>query len=176
MEKSVKPLATNLGLYLGSVLALATIVGYFDLDLMTNLWFGASLLIIVVVFGVISAIKSKILFDGFISLKDAFSSYFITVALGIVMSSIVSFMIFNIIDPDAALVLNDKIIDTQVKMMQDFGATENQITKTVEELEAKKNMFALGDLIKSIAFQLTGYSIVGLIVALVIKKNIPDQS
>ncbi len=177
MEKSIiKSLAINWGLYLGIVLALATILGYVNLDLYTKWWYGIILLILIIVFGIISAMKSKTLLGGFISFKEAFSSYFITVAVGLVISTIVSIIIFNFIDPEAAITLKDKIMDTQVQMMKNFGAPEEVIAKSVEELEAQENMFAIGQILKSLAFQLIGFSIVGLIVALVVKKNNPEQA
>jgi uncharacterized membrane protein (DUF106 family) len=147
-----------------------------NLDLMTKWWFGIGMLILVIVFGIISAMKSKGLLEGFISFKEAFTSYFITIALGIVISTIVTIIIYNFIDPDAAVALKDKIMDSQVEMMRNFGAPEEAIAKAVEELEVQENMFSIGNVLQSLAFQLIGYSIVGLIVALVVKKNNPDEA
>lgn len=176
MEKSIKSLATNWGLYLGIVLSLLGILGYMNLDLMTKWWFGIGMLILVIVFGIISAMKSKNLQEGFISFKEAFTSYFITIALGIAISTVLTIVIYNFVDPEAAVALKEKIMDAQVQMMQNFGAPEEAIAKVVEELEAQENMFSVGKVLQSLAFQLIGYSIVGLIVALVVKKNNPDQA
>lgn len=176
MEQSIKNLAINWGLYLGIILALCTILGYINLDLYTKWWFGVGLLLLIIVLGIISAMKSKTLLGGFISFKEAFSSFFITIAIGLIISTVISIVIFNFIDPDAAVTLKDKIMDAQVQMMQNFGAPEEVIAKSVEELEAQENMFAIGQILKSLAFQLIGYSIVGLIVALVVKKNNPEQA
>ncbi|MCF7561365.1 DUF4199 domain-containing protein [Sabulilitoribacter multivorans] len=176
MEKSIKSLATNWGLYLGVALALLTVLGYVNLDLFTKWWFGIGMLILVIVMGIISAMKSKGLLGGFISFKNAFTSYFITVALGLVISTVVSIIIFNFVDPEAANTLKEKIMDSQVQMMQNFGAPEEAIAEAVEKLEAQENMFSIGKVLQSLAFQLIGYSIVGLIVALVVKKNNPDEA
>ncbi|NNC50003.1 MAG: DUF4199 domain-containing protein [Flaviramulus sp.] len=174
MEKSIKSLATNWGLYLGITLALFTVMGYVNLDLFTKWWFGIGTLIVIIVFGIISAMKSRGLAEGFISFKEAFTSYFITVALGLAISTVVSIIIFNFIDPDAAIALKEKILNSTVEMMENFGAPEDAIAETVEKMEEEENMFAIGKVLQSLAFQLIGYSVVGLIAALVVKKNNPD--
>ena len=176
MEKSMKSLATNWGLYLGVILALLGVIGYVNLDLLTKWWFGISMLILIIVFGIVSSMKSKALQGGFISFKLAFTSFFITVALGLVVSTFVTIVIYNFVDPEAAVTLKEKIIDSQAEMMQNFGAPEEAIAKALEEFEAQENMFAIGQVLKSLAFQLIGYIIVGLIAALVIKKNNPDEA
>ena len=174
--EQIKPSAINWGLYLGATLTLFTVLGYVNLDLYTKWWFGIGSLIVIIVFGIISAMKSKGVLEGFITFKEAFSSYFITVATGLIISTIVSVLIFNFIDPDAAITLKEKILDTTVEMMRNFNAPEEAIAEAVEKMEAEENMFAIGKVLQSLAFQLIGFSVVGLIVALVVKKNNPDEA
>src|SRR5690554_2897313 len=172
METSIKSNSINYGLYLGAALSLFTVFAYaVNLDLFTKWWYGIALMILVIVFGIISSMTSKKLKGGFINFKEAFTSYFIAIALGIVISSVVSFLVFNVIDPEAAKLLQEKILDSQVTMMRGFGAPEDAIAEVVEQLE---NMFALSKVLQSIAFQLVGFSVVGLIVALVVKKEDPQ--
>lgn len=174
MEKSIKSSAINWGLYLGIVLALFTVLGYVNLDLYTKWWFGIGLLILIIVFGIISTAKSKKIQNGFISFKQAFSSYFITLAIGLLISTVISIVIFNFVDPEAAATLQEKIIEAQIQMMRRFGTPDEAIADAVAKLEAEENMFSIGKVFQSLAFQLIGYSIVGLIVAAVMKKNNPD--
>ncbi|MCX7550171.1 DUF4199 domain-containing protein [Xanthomarina sp. F2636L] len=175
METSIKSNSINYGLYLGGVLSLFTVFAYaINLDLFTKWWYGISLMVLVIIFGIISAMSSKKLLNGIINFKGAFSSYFITVAVGIVISSLVSFVIFNVIDPEAATLLQEKILDSQVEMMRGFGAPEDAIAEVVEQMEKEDNMFAITKVLQSIAFQLIGFSVVGLIVALVVKKEDPE--
>ncbi|HLV13974.1 MAG TPA: DUF4199 domain-containing protein [Xanthomarina sp.] len=175
METSIKSNSINYGLYLGAALSLFTVFAYaVNLDLFTKWWYGIALMILVIVFGIISSMTSKKLKGGFINFKEAFTSYFIAIALGIVISSVVSFLVFNVIDPEAAKLLQEKILDSQVTMMRGFGAPEDAIAEVVEQLEKEENMFALSKVLQSIAFQLVGFSVVGLIVALVVKKEDPQ--
>ncbi|TYB77260.1 DUF4199 domain-containing protein [Bizionia myxarmorum] len=169
---TTKSIAINYGLYLGGVLSLVTVLAYaVNLDLFTKWWFGVAIMILVIVVGVLSSIKSKALLNGFISFKGAFSSYFITILIGLVISSIISFVIFNVIDQEASVVLQEKIIETQVEMMRGFGTPEESIAGIVEEMQKQENLYSLTNILQGIVFQLVGFSVVGLIVALVVKKE-----
>jgi hypothetical protein len=176
METSIKTNGINYGLYLGGTLSILTVFAYaVNLDLFTKWWYGVGLMILVIVFGILSAMSSKKLFGGIINFKGAFSSYFITVAVGIIISSLVSYIIFNVIDPEAANILKDKILDSQVEMMRGFGAPQESIAEVVEKMEKEGDMFSIAKVAQSIAFQLVGFSVVGLIVALVVKKEAPQD-
>ncbi|VAV84220.1 hypothetical protein MNBD_BACTEROID02-799, partial [hydrothermal vent metagenome] len=122
MEKSIKSSAINYGVYLGGLLALITVLIYaININLMVNMWIGIVLLIVIVGFGIVSTAKSKSLFEGFLSFKQAFSSYFITVAVGIAISTAVSAILFNFIDPEAAEVIKEKTVETMIAMLEGFN-------------------------------------------------------
>jgi hypothetical protein len=171
MEKTLKQSAINLGTYLGLILAATTIISYaVFLELLTKWWLGILLFVVIIVFGTLSASKSKSLNGGFIEFKEAFSSYFITVAIGILISSAVSLILFNIIDPDAAIKLKEMTIEATINMMKGFNAPADAISKSVEAMEAQKNQFAIGQQLQSTAIFLVIQAVIGLIVALIVKK------
>ena len=90
MEKSLKSMASNYGLYLGVALTLLTVLSYaLDLSLMTNMWYGIFILLIVIVFGVISVAITKLAHNGFASFILGFSSYVIRVVFGLGFCSVV---------------------------------------------------------------------------------------
>lgn len=175
MEKSLKSIATNYGLYLGVLLALISVIAYaVNLDLYTQVWFGLTLLAIIIIFGIISVIKIKKANDGFLSFKHTFSAYFITVLIGILISAIVSIIIFNFVDTEAATELQQKIMDSQVERLQSFNVPAEVIAETVEKMESQGNMYSIKNVLQSIVWQLLGFSVIGLIVAAAMKKNKPD--
>ncbi|WJJ97885.1 DUF4199 domain-containing protein [Algibacter luteus] len=174
MEKSLKSIATNYGLYLGVLLAAVTVLAYaVKLELLTNMWLGITLLIVIIVFGIISIVKVKQAQGGFASFKEAFTSYFITILLGLLISTVVSFLIFNVVDTDAAETLKQKTIEQTVQMMEGFNTPVEVIDETVEKMEAQ-NQFGIAGVLKNLAGQLVLFSIIGLIVAAVMKKSNPD--
>lgn len=177
MEKSLKSSSVNYGIYLGLILSALTVIGYsVSLDLFTKWWFGIIFLLAVIIVGIMSSMKARSILKGFISFKDAFTAYFIAIVVGIVISSIVSIVIFNVVDPEAANILQEKIIESQVKMLENFGTPQKAIDKAVNDIQANGNMYSISNIVKSIAFQLIGFSIVGLIVAAVVKRNDPNAA
>ena len=72
--------------------------------------------------------SSRKLLGGFISFKQAFSSYFITIAVGTLMSSIVGVAIFTYIDPEAAIYLNEQVLILTKETMERIGLPQEAIT------------------------------------------------
>ncbi len=172
MEKSIKSIATNNGLYLGLLLTLVYVIAYaVNLELLTKWWIGIGLLIAIVIFGIVSISKTKSALGGFISLKEGFTAYFITILLGLVVASIVSIVLFNFIDPDAAITLKEKTIEATAETMRNWNAPEETIIQTVEQMREQPNQFSIGSVLQSLVIQLVIYSIIGLIAALIMKKS-----
>jgi len=174
MENSIKSSAINHGLYLGGLLSLITVAIYaINLNLMVNMWLGIGLLIAVIAFGVVSTAKSKSIMEGFLSFKQAFSSYFITVAVGIIISSVISIILFNFIDPEAAETVKQLTVESTISMMEGFNAPAETIAETVDKIEGQ-NQFSVINTMKSIAWGLLFQAVIGLIVAAIMKKTNPD--
>lgn len=177
MEKSFKSSATQYGLYLALILTSFTVIGYAAyLDLFTKWWFGIGQMLLVIVFGIISAVKARSIMGGYITFKDAFTAFFLTIAIGIVIPALVGLVIFNFVDPEAATVLQEKIVESQLRMMENWGAPQESIDEALKQLEAQGSFFTVSNSLKSIAYQLIGFSVVGLIVALVVKKSDPNAA
>lgn len=175
MEKSLKSIAVNYGLYLGALLALITVMAYaIDLGLLTNMWVGIFILIAVIVFGIIAVAKVKQAQQGFASFKEAFTAFFITVLIGLLISTFISFLLFNVIDTGAAEELKQKTIEQTVQMLEGFNSPVDVIDQTVEQLE-NQNQYALGNVLKGLGGYLVLFSIIGLIVAAAMKKSKPDE-
>ena len=171
MEQTTKSAAINYGVYLGAITSLITIIIYgVDIDLFTAPWLGIVLFIIVVAFGAVSALNSRKLLGGFISFKQAFSSYFITIAVGTLMSSIVGIVIFTYIDPEAAFYLNEQVLILTKETMERIGLPQEAIIAAIEEA-SKKDNFSLGAQTQAFVFRLVFYAVIGLIVGLIVKKT-----
>lgn len=168
---SFRKSATNYGLVLGGILAVVIALLYaISLDSLTKWWLGVILFLTAMVIGVVSVAKSKSILGGFISFKEAFTSYFITISLGLFISVIVSIIIFTVIDPGAAEYLNEQVIEITRSMMERFGAPQAEIEKALAKLEGKNN-YGIGQQLQSFAIQLVFYSVFGLLIALIMKKK-----
>ena len=141
-----------------------------NLDLFTEWWLGIILFLVVVVYGVLTAIKSRTSLGGFISFKQAFTSYFITIAIGTLIATIVGIAIFTFIDPEAATYLNEQILLLTKQTMERFGMPQEAMQAALDEA-AKKDNFSLGMQSQAFVFRLAFYAVIGLIVALIVKKT-----
>lgn len=176
MEKSLRSSAVQYGLYVGLILSAFTIVAYaVNLELLTKWWLGIILFLVIIIMGIVSTAKARGLLNGFISFKQAFTAWFITIVVGIGISTLVNILIFNVIDPEAAEMVKQASIEASVSMMENFGAPQETIDQTIAEIE-NTNQFAVGNLLKSLAFQFLFYAVIGLIVALIMKKSDPDAA
>tara|TARA_R110002050_G_scaffold300364_1_gene469409 strand:- start:18264 stop:18797 length:534 start_codon:yes stop_codon:yes gene_type:complete len=175
MEKSLKSIAINYGIYLGIGLSLFTLLGYaINLGLLVNYWVILLILpLAVIIFGIVATAKIKANFNGFLSFKEAFSSFFITVAIGIIISTLFTIIIFNFIDPNAAIEIKNILISNTENFMNNMGAPIEAIAESVNQIE-NQDTFALGTQLKSLAQSIIFFAIIGLIVAAVMKKSNPN--
>ncbi len=174
MEKSTKSSAINFGLYLGALLALLTVLAYaINLDWLTNMWFGLFIIFAIITLGIISVAKVKQLQNGFATFKEVFTAYFITIIIGLTISTFVSYLLFNFIDTEAADVLKQKTIEKTVDMLKGFNTPAEAIAQSVEQIETQ-DQYSLGSILKGLAGYTVFFSIIGLIVAAAMKKNQPE--
>ena len=171
MEQTSKSNSINLGLYLGATLAAIVVLIYtVNLDFMVEWWLSIALLTVVITFGVVAGIQAKNNNSGFLSFKGAFVNYFLTIAVGTAISAVVGIVIFNVVDPEAATHLNEQILLNSKQMMEGFGLPQEAIATALDEA-SKKDNFSIGSQVQSYVFSLALYALIGLIVALIVKKT-----
>jgi hypothetical protein len=171
METTNKSNSINLGLYLGATLAAIVVLIYaVNLDLMVEWWLSVAFLTVVIAFGVVAAKRAKKNNAGLISFKEAFVNYFLTIAVGTAISAVVGIIIFNVVDPEAAAHLNEQILLKSKQMMEGFGMPQEAMATALDEA-SKKDNFSIGSQLQSYVFSLALYAIIGLIVALIVKKT-----
>lgn len=170
----IKKIATAQGINLGVILALSTTLMYaLKPEMLTKWWIGILSFLAVLLLGIISVSKSKGSLNGFISFKEAFTSYFITVALGMFISTLVGILIFTIVDPDMAKYIQETAMETTRNFMERFGVPEADIEKALADM-ANQDNFSLVSQLKSYIFGLAFLSVIGLLIALIFKRKDPS--
>ena len=175
MEKSLKSIAKDYGLYLGLILTLLTVTAYaVNLNLFVNIWFGMSIYFISIIFGIISTAKVKQHFNGYLNFKDSFTAYFVTILIGLVLVTLISFVIFNFIDTYAADILREKSIEKVIEVYENMNMSQDKLDVIIKKMESE-NLYSFKN---SALTLLTNYllplSIIGLLVAATMKKSKPD--
>ncbi len=165
--------ALNHGVILGLMLALSTTIMYaFNTELFLKWWVGIASILLTVVMGVISTAKSKGILGGYISFKQAFSSYFITCAIGLAISTLVGILIFSIVDPDLGQYLNERSMEIAREFMERFGTPQEEIDKVMAEAATKDN-FSVANQTKSYISFIIFQAVIGLLIGLIFKKKDP---
>lgn len=187
MNAIIKQNGINFGLILGFLLALTTLLGYaVDSEILVSYWTLVYIFFTIIIVGIIAIAKSKKGLGGYISFKEGFTTYFIMLVIGVFISVLVNFLVFNVVDTEFQDVIKQKTIekiegqrDWAVGKMIDAGSPESEIEKMEaqmdEAIDKVKNEDQYG-IVKQIKgfFAFTAFfSIFGLLLALILKKKDP---
>ena len=82
-------------------------------------------------------------------------------------------VIFNIVDPEAAQYVNEKIIDMTAETMENWGAPQDSIEQAIAKMEETDNFSIMAQL-QSYVIRLVILCVLGLIVAVAVKKTDPE--
>lgn len=171
MTEAVKKTGVKFGIILGAVSLLTTATIYsIDPLNFVSIWLGIGLFFVNLIIGIIGVAQAKKALNGFISFKEAFTVFFIIMALGNFIGILFMYFLFNFIDPSVKDGIMEKSIEVTVNWMQSAGAKTEDIKKTVEQMKSTDN-FSLGNQLKSYAIGLIVYILIGLIVAAAFKKT-----
>ena len=175
MEKSIKSNSVDYGLYLGGALSVYTILCYgISMETLVNYWVMLLIMpIVIITAGVFSIRKAKSINNGYLSFKEAFSAYFITVAIALMISTLVSIILFNFVDPEAALTLKEVIIEKTLATMESFNTPVEIMSEEIDKLKSQ-DTFGFPTQLRNLAQSLATFAIIGLIVAAIMKK--PNKS
>lgn len=173
MNEIIKKNGINFGIITGVISVLITSSIYIvDLSLMTKWWLGLIILAVYIVIGCILLAKTKKDLGGFMSFKEGFTTYFISALIGIAISVIFNILLFNVIDPEAAVTLKEMTLKSTADMMKNFGAPTSEIKKAIEKMESY-DQFSTLEQLKGSIWSIVGASIFGLILAAIFKKDKP---
>ncbi|NQY05034.1 MAG: DUF4199 domain-containing protein [Flavobacteriaceae bacterium] len=176
METNYKKKAASLGLILGVILALITASGYaIDYTILVNPWLGVGIFLAIIGFGIVGSAYAKKYNNGFASFKEAFTGFFITIAIGIAISTLANFILFGLIDTEAATQVSELVTEAQLDGMENWGAPQEAIEQAAEKLDGY-NHYSFTNLIQGCFGYIVVMSIFGLIIALIMKRKDPNAA
>ena len=167
--------AATYGLFLGLFIIVTTTLVYaLDISLFTASWYGLLSMTVIVVFGAYAAIKAKKNQGGFLTFKETFTSFLVAVLVGLSISTLFSVLLFNVIDPEAKQIITDNVIKMTTEMMGKFGTKPADINAIIKEMQKTDSFGVVGQL-KGFVFNIIIYSVIGLITALIIRRERPQS-
>ncbi|MFV8347441.1 MULTISPECIES: DUF4199 domain-containing protein [Flavobacterium] len=175
INEIIKKNGVTYGITLGVILALITATMYaIDLKLFVSGWIGGLTFVIYLVIGILLLTKTKKDINGFFSFKDAFTAFFITVVIALLISTLLSVLLFNVIDPSAKDTVNDLLVKYMAETLQKFGTPASAINEALAKMK-ENNPFSTLEQLKALVFSLVGYSILGLILAAFFKSKTTQE-
>jgi hypothetical protein len=167
--------AATYGLFLGLFIIVTTTLVYaLDISLFTASWYGLLSMTVIIVFGAYAAIQAKKNQGGFLTFKETFTSFLVAVLVGLSISTLFSVLLFNVIDPEAKQIITDNVIKMTTEMMGKFGTKPADINAIIKEMQKTDSFGVVGQL-KGFVFNIIIYSVIGLITALIIRRERPQS-
>ncbi|MBL4744947.1 MAG: DUF4199 domain-containing protein [Flavobacteriaceae bacterium] len=175
MKDIIKKTGINFGLILGFIFSLTILYAFaIDSSIMVNWWITLVFpIFIVIVFGLFAIGTAKKALHGFITFKEAFTTYFIMTAISLLISTTVSILIFNVVAPEFKETVKELTIETTTEMMEGYNIPYEQIDEMVEKIR-EEDGFSPSKLMLNYAVFLAIYAIFGLLLALILKQNNPE--
>jgi hypothetical protein len=174
MNEIIKKNGISYGIITGVVSALITTAIYsIDLNLFVKWWLGITIILVYITIGIVLLSKTKKELKGIFSFKEAFTTYFISAVIGILISVGFNILLFNVIDPSAKDAINEIVIKYTAETMQKFGAPSASIAEAVKKMQ-ENNPYSTIELLKSSIFSIGGSALFGLLLALIFKSK-PSQ-
>lgn len=174
MNEIIKKNGISYGIITGVVGALITATIYaIDLKLFTAWWVTVLTVSFYIIIAIVLLTKTKKELKGIFSFKDAFTTYFISAVIGILISVLFNIILFNFIDPSAKESIKEISIKYAVEMMQKFNAPSSAINEAVKKMQ-ENDQFSIIELLKGSAFSIVFSSLFGLLLALIFKSK-PSQ-
>lgn len=156
--------AINVGFYLVAYL--------FARDLFVNFFVTGTLFIVNIVILIVAVRAVKKAKEGFVSFKEAFSVAFLTSLIYSLISTAFVIILFNVIDPQAADEIQEKVIENTVAMAERFGGDVSDIDELIKSLE-ENNQFGTSTQVRGFFTGLLFSAILALIIAAFMKKDRP---
>lgn len=158
------------GVVTAFLIAIYLIFYFVDYKLMNSIYGGFILLFIIIVFGTLAIYIAKRKLGGYITFKEAFIPYFLTIAIGVLTSTLFLFVLYGIVDTEIAGLIKQNSIELTQQQMHNFGVPEDQAAQSVQ-MVTESNPYSFGSLLMSAATRVLLLSIPGLIIALAFRNK-----
>ena len=169
IQSAVRP-----GIILGLVSLVITYVAYFiDSSYLASGYFGLVALVLFFALIIYFGKEYRKELGGFMTFGVAFNFSFFAILISGVIGLIGSILLFHVIDPSLPQVLGEITFESQLEMMENFGASPDSLAPEVldDMREASASNFTLIGQLKGFGIGLIAYAIIALILGAILKKK-----
>ena len=169
IQSAVRP-----GIILGLFSLVLTYVAYFiDSSYLASGYFGLVALVLFFALIIYFGKEYRNELGGFMSFGTAFNFSFFTILISGLIGLVGSILLFHVIDPSLPQVLGEITFESQLEMMEKFGASPDSLAPEVldDMREASASNFTLIGQLKGFGIGLIAYAIIALILGAILKKK-----
>ena len=169
IQSAVRP-----GIILGLVSLVLTYVAYFiDSSYLASGYFWLVALVLFFALIIYFGKEYRNELGGFMSFGTAFNFSFFTILISGLIGLVGSILLFHVIDPSLPQVLGEITFESQLEMMEKFGASPDSLAPEVldDMREASASNFTLIGQLKGFGIGLIAYAIIALILGAILKKK-----
>ena len=171
MKDNLKKNTIDLGVKLGTILFIVTAIIYvIDIKLFTDFTTMLAYMVPALGVSIYSVISAKKIQNQIISFKEAFTAYFLCIAIGYLIVTLGNIVLFKFIDPSAADLIHEEIMITSKEMLENFGTPSEIVSATMDEMQ-NNHSFSYTAIFQNYANALLRNAIFGLLVAAIFKKS-----
>jgi len=161
----------NYGVILGVILSLITALMYaIDLQLFIAWWTTFLSFSVFIIVPIVLLSKTKKELNGVFPFKEAFTTYFISATIGVLISVFFKIILFNFIDPS----IKDNLLDITIKYMlstsEKYGVPASTLNETITKLR-QTDPYSITEQLKGSIFVIFFCAILGLIMAAFFKSK-----
>lgn len=175
MNEIIKKNSVNYGFIFGLVsITITSIIYISDVQLFLSGWITFLKVVIFLVIAIVLLTKTKKQLHDKYPFKEAFTTYFISAAIGILIATMFEIILFNFIEPSLKDTLKEMSIKFTVNLLEKFGVNSSDINKAVSEMQ-NVDQFSIGEMIKGMFTYYVFAALFGLILAAIFKSKTPEH-
>ncbi|MEY2963767.1 MAG: hypothetical protein RL754_1028 [Bacteroidota bacterium] len=174
MNPTIKTIGVKFGAYYGLVSIVYALYAYlFDANIYNQAWTGILFFLLSVGIYMYAVAKVKKEFGGYITFKEAFSTFMVAAVVATAISTVFSMLLFGVIDPQYADLLFENTKEMMYNRLEGANLPEEKVAEILATLD-ERNPFTVGSLVRNFFFGVAFSAIIGLIVSAAMKKNNPE--
>ena len=169
--------AIRSGLIIGVIGIIISLLLYIiNVALFANWWLMITLGVVNLVLITVFGIKYRNENEGFITFKESYIYSVISMIVFVLIGTIFSYVLFNIVNPDLPEIIADIAIKNAEAMMEKFGTSEEIMDEAIEKSRQDTlDGFTPVGLFKGGGIRILVNLAVCLIIAAIVKKNKPEE-
>lgn len=174
INEIIKRNGIRFGILIGLILSIITALMYLiNIELFIAWWTTLLSFSVFIIIPIIALTKTKKELKGILPFKEAFTTYFIATAIGVLISVIFKIILFNFIDPSIKHTLLDLTMKYLINTSGKYGVTASALEETISKLK-ETDPYSIAEQLKGSIFNIFFCAILGLIMAAFFKSK-PSQ-